>query len=93
VADSEGFVANEAVASLYRKELAPEDWQTLAKAIDDDRIPELAHPLLIDGALMRRNDNPECAPLLVSMLASPKVADKLKDRIAAAQERSASATN
>lgn len=85
VQDANEEVAREAVASLYRKQLDDDDWRALARAIDEDRIAEGAHAVLLDGALLRRADDPGAAVLFTAMLASPKVAYALKTRVATAQ--------
>jgi hypothetical protein len=85
VADPDDFVSRDAVASLYRKNLDEADWQALATAVDENRVAESTQTLLVDGALVRRMEDPGVAHLFTSLLASPHVALKLKQRIAAVQ--------
>lgn len=81
VTDPDDFVSRDAVASLFRKNLDGDDWRFLARAMDEDRVNEGTHAVLLDGALLRRHDDPESARLFAAMLASPKVSMKLKQRI------------
>lgn len=81
VTDPDDFVSRDAVESLYRKNLEADDWLYLAKAIDEDRIHEATHAILADGALLRRDDDPESGRLFAAMRRSPKVSVKLKQRL------------
>ncbi len=80
-ADQDPMVAQEAMSSLFRRNLEEKDWAALATLLQADAVPRHAQGTLVSGLAEHRQDSPKVTEILVSLLASPTLDEKIRNQV------------